>query len=67
MKLNTEGIVLSEQKLTGGKCLLTILTRNNGILRCFAKDAKKILQEKYNVGQKAIEKKQSRKKFWIGI
>ncbi len=41
MKLNTEGIVLSEQKLTGGKCLLTILTRNNGILRCFAKDAKK--------------------------
>lgn len=32
--------MLSEQKLTGGKRLLTILTRKNGILRCFARDTK---------------------------
>ena len=35
MKLNTEGLVLSDQKLAGEKHLLTILTRNNGILNCF--------------------------------
>lgn len=35
MKLETEGIVLSEMKTANDRCLLTILTRDNGIIPCF--------------------------------
>ncbi len=38
MRVNTEGLVLAEQKLAGEKRLLTILTRNKGIMHCFVKE-----------------------------
>ncbi len=40
MKLNTEGLVLAEKTSAGSKRLLTILTRNDGVLRCFVRDGK---------------------------
>lgn len=40
MKLNTEGIILSEQTTVNSKRLLTVLTRDNGIIRCFVNDGK---------------------------
>ena len=40
MKLNVDGIVLSDQMTVNNKRLLTILTRENGIIRCFLHDGK---------------------------
>lgn len=40
MKINTDGLILKEQTIGEQDKLLTILTRSNGIIRCFAKGAK---------------------------
>lgn len=40
MKINTDGLILKEQTIGERDKLLTILTRSNGIIRCFAKGAK---------------------------
>lgn len=40
MKISTEGLILTEQTIGENDKLITVLTRSNGIIRCFVKGAK---------------------------
>ncbi len=40
MKVKTEGLILTEQTIKENDKLVTVLTRKNGIIRCFVKNAK---------------------------
>lgn len=40
MKISTEGLILTEQTIGENDKLVTVLTRSNGIIRCFVKGAK---------------------------
>lgn len=40
MKIGTEGLILTEQTIGENDKLVTVLTRSNGIIRCFVKGAK---------------------------
>lgn len=40
MKISTDGLILTEQTIGENDRLITVLTRSNGIIRCFVKGAK---------------------------
>ena len=42
MKISTDGLILTEQTIKENDRLVTVLTRSNGIIRCFVKGAKLI-------------------------
>lgn len=42
MKIATDGLILTEQTIGEHDKLITVLTRSNGILRCFVRNAKNI-------------------------
>lgn len=42
MRIQTKGLILTEQNVGESDKLVTILTESNGIIRCFAKNAKNI-------------------------
>lgn len=42
MRISTKGLILTEQSLGETDKIVTILTESNGIMRCFAKNAKNI-------------------------
>ena len=42
MRIQTKGLILTEQSVGESDKLVTVLTERDGIIRCFAKNAKNI-------------------------
>lgn len=51
MKISTDGLILTEQTIGENDKLITVLTRSNGIIRCFVKGAKLIKGKKCTATQ----------------
>ncbi|MDD6488536.1 MAG: DNA repair protein RecO [Clostridia bacterium] len=51
MKISTDGLILTEQTIGENDKLITVLTRSNGIIRCFVKGAKLIKGRKCTATQ----------------